>query len=328
MADPTTANVLLAVPTRGSDPGTWDIPVNNNTSALDGYFGGVQTISVSNAPITLTAPAGTVTAGGGPTQAQNSVLQFTGALSANVIVTLPLPGYYIVENLTTGNFVLSFRALGSGQVIGVDQGETLHIYNNGTNVRFVNLGRVGHFELWFGINTIPAWVTACTVPPYLICDGTIYNFSTYPYLGAKLSNAFGGNGVTTFGVPDLRGRFPLIYDGTGTRITVANSGINGQTIGAAGGLPDPTIVIGNLPSIPLSVTGNIVVNATSGPYQLNTSGSVAVATGGGGTCPVSNSGTPQSQGVNTLTGTAGGTSTPLITIPPTQVSGIAVIRAA
>lgn len=48
---------------------------------------------------------------------------------------------------------------------------------------------------------------------YLACDGTEYNIEEYPYLTQHFIdnfgsvNYFGGNGETTFAVPDLRGEF-------------------------------------------------------------------------------------------------------------------------
>ena len=48
---------------------------------------------------------------------------------------------------------------------------------------------------------------------FLECDGTVYNISEYPYLAEQIKrefgsyNKFGGNGTTTFAVPDLRGEF-------------------------------------------------------------------------------------------------------------------------
>ena len=48
---------------------------------------------------------------------------------------------------------------------------------------------------------------------YLICDGTEYNISDYPYLAQHFKdefgtyNYFGGDGLNTFCVPDLRGEF-------------------------------------------------------------------------------------------------------------------------
>lgn len=333
MVDPTTTNILLSVPLRGSDAGTWDLPVNGNSSALDGYFGGVQPVSLTNIPVTLTAPTGSPTPAPGPTQAQNAVLRFTGALSANVVVTLPLPGYYIVENLTTGNFTVTFRGVTATQVIAVEQGACQHIYNDGANVRFVNMARVGGIEIWAGYSAIPAWVSACTVPPYLLCDGSIYSFTTYPYLGARFGSAFGGNGTTTFGVPDLRGRMALPYDGTGTRITTAGCGINGQTIGDAQDKQTNTLITANTP--PYTPAGTI----TNGAITISYTGTIANAgavsgnnNGGGGGAfgVVQGSVTPTaSQAASTFTGTPqGGTSAPVNNVQPSLVTGIAVIRAA
>lgn len=328
MTEPTTVNVGLVIPNTGDLPGTWGSgAVNPDFVALDGYFGGVQTISASSSPIVLTSPAGfTPTPSGGPTQAQNAVLRFTGALTANVQVTLPMPGFYIVENLTTGNFVLSFRALVSGEVIGIDQGEVQHLYNDGTNVRFVNLGRIGHVEIWAGYSALPSWVTACTKLPYLLCDGAVYNASTYPYLFAKLGGAFGGNGTTTFAPPDLRGRVPLPYDGTGTRITQGGCGLNGQSMGAA--LDQQTVVLvrANLP--PYTPTGSITIGTNIG-NPLN-----PVFSGLGGNSPFSgNSGNAYGSLPTTISGSftgdaQGGTSSPVNNVQPAQVTGIAVIRAA
>ena len=59
---------------------------------------------------------------------------------------------------------------------------------------------------------------------YLICDGSIYNIADYPLLTQHFIaefgsvNYFGGDGETTFAVPDLRGEF-LRGTGTATRDT-------------------------------------------------------------------------------------------------------------
>ena len=67
---------------------------------------------------------------------------------------------------------------------------------------------------------------------YLICDGGEYNIIDYPYLAQHFTdefgsvNYFGGDGTTTFAVPDLRGEF---LRGTGTN-SHANQG-SGATVG-------------------------------------------------------------------------------------------------
>lgn len=313
----------MAIPLRGSDPGTWDLPLNSDFVAFDGFQGGVQPLTLSNAPITLTVPAGfTAAPTGGPTQAQNAVLRLTGAMTGPVTITLPMPGYYIVENLTTGNFVVTLQAVTATQVIGIDQGMCQHVYNDGANVRFVNLGETGKMEFWTGYIAIPAWVTACTKPPYLLCDGTAtYNFATYPYLGARYGANFGGNGVTTFGVPDMRGRVPLAYDGTGTRITAGVSGINGQTIGAAGGDQNTQLHTHTFAGTPATITVSgtgIGVGQFTGPSTPN---SIIIVQGNGSAGTASGPYTPA--GTNTNFG-AGASQN----IPPAQVAGIWVVRAA
>lgn len=323
-----TVNVALIIPGTGDLVGLWGSnALNPDFVALDGFLGGVQTISAGSSPITLTVPASfTATPGAGPTQAQNAVLRFTGALTSNVTVTLPMPGPMIIENLTTGNFVLSFRAVTATQVIAVDQGEVQRIYNDGANVRFVGLGRIGHIEMWAGLSAIPAWVSACTVPPYLLCDGSVYNFSVYPYLGARLGSKFGGNGITTFGVPDLGGRVPLAYDQTGARITVAGCGINGQMLGASQDKQTNTLLTANLP--PYTPAGTVTSNVNNFPNQWLITDGTTFPVAGGGSQPK-----PQSQGTPTITstfsGTAqGGASTPVNNVQPTLVTGIPVIRGA
>jgi microcystin-dependent protein len=59
---------------------------------------------------------------------------------------------------------------------------------------------------------------ALSTPPagWLLCDGTVHNISSYPALGAGLGSTYGGNGSTTFAVPNLKGRIPVGLDSTQT----------------------------------------------------------------------------------------------------------------
>src|SRR2546430_13573771 len=115
MTDPVSVNILLSLPSRGSNAGVWDSPVNNDFNSLDGWLGGATSISLSSSNVTLTKPTGTATPGAGPTQAENAVIKLTGTLSANIVLTLPLPGKYIVKNsCTVGAVYVQARALGTG----------------------------------------------------------------------------------------------------------------------------------------------------------------------------------------------------------------------
>lgn len=322
MADPQTFNTGLFVPTRGSDVGTWDTPVNADFSAIDGFFGGVQTVSAAgSSPITLTSPAGfTPVPSAGPTQSQNGVIRFSGALTGNVQITLPLPGYAIIENLTTGAFVLSFRAIGSGQVVAIQQGSCRHVYNDGTNVRFVNLPDVGTY-LDLAASSVPAWISACTIPPYLNCDGTTFSAATYPYLNSFL----GGNTL-----PDYRGRAGYYLNQTTGRLTSTGCGLDGNTLFSAGGNDGLLLTALQIPSLTSSGNNNITVTLGT-LVQLDTAGSINVASGGAGSVPVSNSGQPNSAGVNNITVTytnPGGSPNPVHNAAPGIVGGIRLIRAA
>ena len=68
---------------------------------------------------------------------------------------------------------------------------------------------------------------------YLICDGTEYNISDYPYLAQHFIddfgtvNHFGGDGETTFAVPDLRGEF-LRSAGENGHLDEGDGGIVGE----------------------------------------------------------------------------------------------------
>ena len=44
---------------------------------------------------------------------------------------------------------------------------------------------------------------------WLFCDGSLQNISTYEALYALIGTTYGGDGQTTFGLPDFRGRVPM-----------------------------------------------------------------------------------------------------------------------
>lgn len=271
MTEPTTVNVGLIVPNTGDLVGTWGSgALNPDFVSVDGHLGGVQTIGIAGTPVTLTSPAGFVpTPGPGPTQAENAILRFTGTLTAFVTVTLPLPGYYIIENLASpgAGFTVAFRAAGSGQVVSTQAGSCRHIYSDGTNVRFVNLPDVGTY-IDYAATTVPNWISSCTIPPYLNCDGTLFNGATYPFLAAFL----GGTRL-----PDYRGNVGFyLNQGTG-RLTSAGAGIDGNTLFASGGNNGLFLGAGQVPTLASSGNNNIIVFPNG-----SSSSSVPVNAGGGG----------------------------------------------
>lgn len=237
---PNTSNIALNIPDTGSLPGSWGTTaVNANMTVVDGILGGVQAVSLTGSTVTTLSIAtgvigtGSITPGSGPTQSANSVIQFTGTLAANCVVTFPRPGHWIVKNsCTVSTFYVQMRATGTGNVIGIPPGAPIIVYNDGTNCDFVNLGETGTYKK-FAVSSVPAWMTACTVLPYIPCNSTAtYLASTYPTLASMLGSTFGGNGITTFAAPDKSNRVGV---SVGSLLTSGNCGFDGSTLGASGG---------------------------------------------------------------------------------------------
>jgi microcystin-dependent protein len=75
---------------------------------------------------------------------------------------------------------------------------------------------------------------------YQLCQGQLLSISQYAALFAILGTTYGGNGTTTFALPDLRGRAP-IGQGTG-------NGLSPVVLGQVGGNQNVSILTGNMPS--------------------------------------------------------------------------------
>jgi microcystin-dependent protein len=324
MADPTTTNRSLAIPIRGSDVGTWDTPLNGNFSALDTIVGGTTTVTVSNANVTLNA-----------TQLMSGTIVVTGILTGNVVLIFPaVQGWWTIWNQTVQENFGLFVASGTATfAIGIPPGEIIDVQIAGNSPFWRSLGRIGVVEIWAGRSTLPSWVTGSTVPPYLVCDGTTYSFSTYPVLGNRLGATFGGNGVTTFGVPDLRGRIPLPPDSTGTRITVAGCGLNGNVIGAVLDAQAITLATSQIPAHTHSGTTGTESANHQHTFPFSNSGQPVTSGNGSGGQGVntalvqttSSENADHTHNFTTDNGTGGGLSH--ANVQPTQVTGIAVIRA-
>lgn len=107
-------------------------------------------------------------------------------------------------------------------------------------------------------------------PPqgWMFCLGQELNISNYQQLYSLIGTRFGGNGVSTFKLPDLRGRTP-IGQGPGPSLTP-------RTLGQTGGAPTVAINAGQLPAHTHSVmaaTGNATADKPGSAMLLAGSGS-------------------------------------------------------
>jgi microcystin-dependent protein len=71
---------------------------------------------------------------------------------------------------------------------------------------------------------------------WLFCRGQAISRTTYSALFAAIGTTYGaGDGSTTFNLPDLQGRVVAGLEASASRLTSGVSGIDGATLGAAGG---------------------------------------------------------------------------------------------
>lgn len=75
---------------------------------------------------------------------------------------------------------------------------------------------------------------------WAFCDGQLLAVSQNDALFSLLGTIYGGDGRTTFGLPDLRGRIP-VHAGTGP-------GLSPRRLGAHGGAEQVTVTTNQLPS--------------------------------------------------------------------------------
>lgn len=126
------------------------------------------------------------------------------------------------------------------------------------------------------VGTIHPFAGATAPTGYLFADGRAVSRSTYAPLFAVIGTTYGaGDGSTTFGLPDLRGRVIAgrDTDGPGTfanRLTnsgTGNPGINAGTLGAAGGSDRHQLTVAQLAIHPHPAAGTgrfIMGNMPSG----------------------------------------------------------------
>jgi prepilin-type N-terminal cleavage/methylation domain-containing protein len=103
------------------------------------------------------------------------------------------------------------------------------------------------------VGTVVPWPSDSIVPPtgFLFCDGTVYQISDHPGLFAVISNNFGGDGIVTFAVPDIRSRNITGQDGMAgssltNRITMWGSGPS--RVGGTFGEDKHQLTIAEMPS--------------------------------------------------------------------------------
>lgn len=138
------------------------------------------------------------------------------------------------------------------------------------------------------------------VSGYAMCDGQLMSIAQNQALFSLLGTMYGGNGQTTFALPDLRGRFPM-HTGQGPGLTPHSVGdragaetttllttqmpAHNHTLGVSSAAGTTTSPAGSFPAVPAAVIASTEENLTVKGYGTTTNAAAAptaIGAAGGG----------------------------------------------
>ena len=102
------------------------------------------------------------------------------------------------------------------------------------------------------LSTILIWPPNFAPSGWALCAGQLMSISQNAALFSLLGVTYGGNGVSTFGLPNLQGRIPI---GAGQGL-----GLTPYNIGDTGGVESVTLAINTMPQHTHSATQNLAVS--------------------------------------------------------------------
>lgn len=145
---------------------------------------------------------------------------------------------------------------------------------------------------------------------WMYCDGQLLSINAYQALFSLLGTTYGGDGRTTFALPDLRSRVAM-HAGTGP-------GLSTRRIGQRFGTETTTINITNMPSHNHSAAGTVKATAVVGTERIPTNNNIA---GSSGDFQYTGSGSNVNMAANNVTVNVGNTGgqQPFSNIQPVEV---------
>ena len=109
---------------------------------------------------------------------------------------------------------------------------------------------------------------------WAFCEGQLLPISANTALFSILGTTYGGDGRTTFALPDLRGRVP-IHPGSGP-------GLSRYQLGEKGGVEHVTLITPQIPSHNHTATGKVVTGGDDALTDITTGNLLASEIRGGG----------------------------------------------
>jgi microcystin-dependent protein len=103
---------------------------------------------------------------------------------------------------------------------------------------------------------------------WAICNGALMSITSNTALFSLLGTNYGGDGTSTFGIPDLQGRVP---------VHLGSNGTNTYTLGNMGGTSGTALTIANLPDHNHTLSGTAALPAKGDNPALINSAPSAVA---------------------------------------------------
>jgi hypothetical protein len=260
----------------GENAGTWGTKTNANLNLVEQITGGYLEVSIAGGVQTteLDVDDGALTG-----KAQNRIIKFTGTITGNQTVTLPvlMENFYIIENATTGAFTVELKAAsGSGATVtwsATDKGWKI-VYADGvaTNTGIYDTG----FSTTAGDVTLTGTQT--------LTNKTL----TAPKIGTSIL--------------DTNGNELFLLTATASAVnelTLANASTGNNPILSATG-DDTDIGV----SIQPKGTGTVTIDALTFPAADGTADQVLTTNGSGVLSFVDNTGGTDWQAVKTGTYTA------------------------
>lgn len=124
-----------------------------------------------------------------------------------IVVDPTISGFSIKDNKLYVKDFIEDETLDANTPLRLDGDSTLRIRELVENMREMEIDPdavAGEIRIYAGYTIPTGWA---------LCDGQELNVADFPNLFAKIGITFGGNGTTTFRLPDMRGRIPIGADG-------------------------------------------------------------------------------------------------------------------
>ena len=231
----------------GENAGTWGTKTNANLDLIEQIVGGFKQVSIAGGAQTtaLTVADGALTG-----TAQARMIEFTGSITGNQVVTIPLDveNFYIIKNATSGAYTVQFKYVsGSGGTF------TFTATNKGTAIVFATAND----------GTNPDIIEVQT-------GGDVVD-DTSPQLGGNLdTNSFNILFDDAHGITDESSNEQLFFSTTGSAVNYLN------VTNAATGNDPKLSALGDDTNIDLAISpkgsGEVVVGTGSAAATITSSG--------------------------------------------------------